>query len=78
MAKKGKIVINRDMCKGCYLCIRSCPVKVLEIDPELNSTGTHPVRTADADNKAQGKCIACANCYVICPDVCIEVYELAG
>jgi formate hydrogenlyase subunit 6/NADH:ubiquinone oxidoreductase subunit I len=24
------------------------------------------------------KCIACGNCYEVCPDVCINIYELTG
>jgi len=73
MAKKGKIDIDREMCKGCYLCVRACPVKILEIDTEMNSTGTYPVKVVNSE-----KCIACGNCYEVCPDVCIEVYELEG
>ena len=73
MAKKGKIVIDREKCKGCLLCVRSCPVKVLDTDPEMNSSGSYPARAASAD-----KCIACGNCYEVCPDVCIEVFELQG
>ncbi|MCL2264931.1 MAG: 4Fe-4S binding protein [Treponema sp.] len=71
MAKKGKITIDREMCKGCCLCIRACPVKILEVDKEMNSTGTYPAKAVNID-----KCIACGNCYEVCPDVCIEVYEL--
>ena len=71
MARKGKVLIDREMCKGCYLCIRACPVKVLERDAELNSTGTYPVKPGHPE-----KCIACGNCYEVCADVCIEVYEL--
>jgi 2-oxoglutarate ferredoxin oxidoreductase subunit delta len=73
MAKKGKVVIDREMCKGCYLCVRACPTKVLEPDPEPNSTGTFPALA-----KFMDKCIACGNCYQVCPDVCIDVYELEG
>ena len=73
MAKKGKITIDREMCKGCLLCIRACPVKVLEEDSEMNSTGSYPVRAADIE-----KCIACGNCYEVCPDASIEVYEIEG
>ena len=69
MAKKGKLVIDRDMCKGCYLCIRACPVKALEKDTEPNSTGSHPV-------KSVAGCIACGNCYEVCPEVCIEIFQL--
>jgi 2-oxoglutarate ferredoxin oxidoreductase subunit delta len=71
MAKQGKVVIDRELCKGCYLCIRSCPMKVLEEDGEPNSTGTYPSKAAHPE-----KCIACANCYEVCPDMCIEIYEL--
>ena len=71
MAKKGKVEIDRELCKGCLLCIRACPVKVLEIDTQMNLQGVHPSKVVHAD-----KCIACGNCYEVCPDVCIEVYEL--
>ena len=74
MARKGKVVIDRELCKGCYLCIRACPVKALEKDRESNSSGSYPSKPVDAE----GKCIACGNCYEVCPDVCIEVYELEG
>ena len=72
MARKGKVVINRELCKGCYLCIKACPVKALEKDDELNSTGTHPTKPSGDE----GKCIACGSCYEVCPDVCIQIYEL--
>ena len=71
MAKKGNITIDRELCKGCLLCVRACPVKVLEEDTVINSSGSYPVKTVKED-----KCIACGNCYEMCPDVCIEVYEL--
>ena len=71
MARKGKVVIDRELCKGCYLCIRACPVKVLGKDVEINSTGTYPAIQTGGE-----KCIACGNCYEVCPDVCIQVFEL--
>ena len=72
MARKGKVIIDREKCKGCYLCIRSCPVKALEKDTEANSTGTYPSRPVEGENP----CIACGNCYEVCPDVCIQVFRL--
>jgi 2-oxoglutarate ferredoxin oxidoreductase subunit delta len=71
MARRGKLVIDRELCKGCYLCIHSCPLGVLAGDTEINSQGSHPVKAA-----APEKCIACGNCYQVCPDVCIEVWEI--
>ncbi|MDR3337694.1 MAG: 4Fe-4S binding protein [Treponema sp.] len=73
MAKKGKIVIDRELCKGCLLCVRSCPVKVLEQDSRPNNSGSYPSYPAHPE-----KCIACANCFEVCPDVCIEVYEIGA
>jgi 2-oxoglutarate ferredoxin oxidoreductase subunit delta len=71
VARKGKITIDREMCKGCYLCIRACPLKILEAETVMNSSGSYPVKVINAE-----KCIACGNCYEVCPDVCIEVFEL--
>jgi 2-oxoglutarate ferredoxin oxidoreductase subunit delta len=71
MAKKGKIEIDLELCKGCYLCVRACPLKLLEPDSELNSSGSYPAKAAQNE-----KCIACGNCYEVCPDVCIRVYDM--
>jgi 2-oxoglutarate ferredoxin oxidoreductase subunit delta len=71
MARRGKVVIDRELCKGCYLCIRACPVKVLEKDAEINSSGTYPCKPVQP-----GKCIACGSCYEVCPDVCIVIFAL--
>lgn len=73
MAKKGKVIIDRELCKGCLLCLRACPVKVLETDTELNSSGSYPSKAVHEE-----KCIACGNCYEVCPDVCIEIFEVEG
>ena len=78
MARKGKVTINRELCKGCYLCIRSCPLKILERDAEANSSGTYPAKSADSKDISAVKCIACGNCYEVCPDVCIDVHEITA
>ena len=70
MAKSGKIEINREMCKGCFLCIRACPLKLLEADTEPNMSGSYPAKPVLME-----KCIACGNCYEVCPDICIRVYR---
>jgi 2-oxoglutarate ferredoxin oxidoreductase subunit delta len=70
MANKGQPKIDRERCKGCLLCARSCPTKVLDADSEPNSWGYYPVKAV-----AMEKCIACGNCYTVCPDVAITVYK---
>ncbi|MCE5257094.1 MAG: 4Fe-4S binding protein [Spirochaetaceae bacterium] len=71
MAIKGKPVIDRERCKGCLLCVRACPMKVLAADKSPNSWGYYPSSVAEPE-----KCIACGNCYQVCPDVAITVYKL--
>jgi len=71
MANKGKLVIDRERCKGCLLCVRSCPTKVLGVDTSANSWGYYPSRAVDEE-----KCIACGNCFSVCPDVAITVYKV--
>ena len=71
MANKGKPVVDRERCKGCLLCTRACPVKILGVDDTPNSWGYYPMKVLD-----ETKCIACGNCYTVCPDVAVTVYKL--
>ncbi len=63
----GRIVLNRDRCKACYLCIDVCPKKVLAADSVVNAMGYYPVKAEDEKN-----CIGCAMCARVCPDIAIE------
>jgi 2-oxoglutarate ferredoxin oxidoreductase subunit delta len=77
MAKKserGRITIDRERCKGCYLCIYVCPNEVIIISRSLNQQGYYPVEPRDNGNASKG-CIGCAMCATICPDIAIEVYR---
>jgi len=63
MVKKVKeIVINREWCKGCGICIHFCPKQVLKLDK---------------DNKAivaaLDSCISCRFCELRCPELAIEI-----
>lgn len=61
--------INEERCKGCGLCVRACPKKLLQIsETVINRAGYHPAEITDA-----GACIACASCALTCPDMCIEI-----
>ncbi len=72
MAKiKGTVVINTERCKGCDLCVVSCPTKVLALGKEVNNKGYHYAYMQNPDD-----CIGCASCGYVCPDACITVYKL--
>ncbi|MDR2634302.1 MAG: 4Fe-4S binding protein [Treponema sp.] len=73
MARRGRVVIDQEVCKGCLLCVHFCPMNVLEAASRRNSTGTYPSQTAHLE-----KCTACGNCFEVCPDLCITVYAREG
>ena len=69
---KGTVVINTERCKGCNLCVKSCPSEVLGLHPrEVNNKGYHYVCLIQPD-----KCIGCANCGLVCPDGCLTIYKV--
>ncbi len=67
---KGTIEVDTEMCKGCNLCVTSCPQNVLELSQEVNKKGYHYAYMKNPD-----QCTGCANCGIICPDGVISVYR---
>ena len=65
-----KVVIKKEKCKGCLLCISVCPRGSLMVEESLNKKGIKPVGF-----KEGAACAGCSLCAVICPDCCIEVYK---
>lgn len=57
-----ELLIRREWCKGCGICVALCPKQVLELDAEGKSK---PVRPKD--------CICCRMCELRCPDLAITV-----
>lgn len=67
----GRIAIDVERCKGCYLCRDACPKDVIGLADFLNSKGYRPVALLDPEQL----CTGCALCAVVCPDACITVYR---
>ena len=65
----AKIRINKDRCKGCYLCVVNCPNSLIKVSDRLNAKGVKPAVFQG------GKCSGCAMCALICPECIIEVYR---
>ena len=66
----AEVVINKDKCKGCLLCVGVCPSKALIIDEQLNQRGNKPVKFRE-----NSVCTGCGQCYIVCPDTAIEVSD---
>lgn len=72
MAKvKGSIVIDKEKCKGCGVCITACPTEVIALSSEVNSKGYNYAEAVNMD-----VCTGCTNCSVVCPDGVITVYRI--
>ena len=67
---KGSVKISAEECKGCSLCVESCPPKCLELESGLNTYGAHP-----AHYTGEG-CTGCGICFYCCPEPgAITVYK---
>ena len=68
----GRIILDNERCKGCFLCVDVCPKKLLNKNAEFNSKGNCTVYFEDSANECSG----CALCARRCPDLAIvEVYR---
>lgn len=66
------IVIDKNKCKACFLCMEECPKKLIKIGNETNNLGNRVVEFSDP----KGECLGCAMCAKRCPDLAItEVYR---
>lgn len=66
------IIIDKNKCKACFLCMEECPKKLIKISNETNNLGNRVVEFSDT----KGECLGCAMCAKRCPDLAItEVYR---
>jgi 2-oxoglutarate ferredoxin oxidoreductase subunit delta len=71
MAKiRGAIVVEIERCKGCQVCVNSCPSQVISMSQSVNGKGFQYAIMANPD-----ECTGCSNCAIVCPDAVITVYR---
>lgn len=54
--------IDAEECKGCALCVDTCPERVLALSNLLNHSGYHPVVYSGRG------CTGCGLCFYCCPE----------
>ena len=62
------VCIEEQVCKGCGICVTTCPKKILVISESRNAKGANIVEQTDPE-----KCVNCGTCQDICPDLAIWV-----
>lgn len=62
--------VDRDLCKGCELCVVFCARHCLEMEKALNAIGYHPAHLAQPE-----QCTGCGLCADMCPESVITVYR---
>lgn len=58
---KKTMTIDRELCKGCGICVAFCPKGVLVMDDDEKAVIRYPKR-----------CKECGMCELRCPDMAIE------
>jgi len=71
-AKKFRVRISADECKGCGRCIPACPKALISRhEGEINVQGYVPVKVEHPE-----QCIGCGACFYQCPEPgAITVFE---
>jgi len=62
------VYVDVERCKGCGLCVNTCPHGTLVLSEEYNAKGYHPVEFVNTD-----ACKGCAFCAYMCPDVVLTI-----
>lgn len=68
--KRFKVKINEKLCKGCFFCIRFCPMGVFARSDVIGELG-YDIAVVEFPEKCNG----CRACLLYCPDLAIAVEE---
>ena len=68
--RRFKVDVNRKLCKGCYFCVRYCPMGVFSKSNEIGELGYTVAKVEHPE-----KCTGCRICLFYCPDLATAVEE---
>ena len=64
-----QLSIDKDWCKGCQICINTCPKHLLILSEDLNKVGYHYAVHLKPD-----QCNGCGLCAQMCTDMAIQIW----
>ncbi|HUV31528.1 MAG TPA: 4Fe-4S binding protein [Acidobacteriota bacterium] len=62
------VIVDKNHCKGCELCVKACPQQILSLSQDITLRGYFYAQMHDPS-----RCIGCRICAIVCPDVAITV-----
>jgi len=68
--KRFKVEIDKRLCKGCFICIRYCPMGVFAKSEDIGDLGYDLAKVEHAE-----KCTGCRMCLLYCPDLAIAIAD---
>jgi 2-oxoglutarate ferredoxin oxidoreductase subunit delta len=68
--KRYKVKIDEKLCKGCYICIRFCPMGVFVRSELIGELGYNLACVEYLE-----RCNGCKACLLYCPDLAVAVEE---
>jgi 2-oxoglutarate ferredoxin oxidoreductase subunit delta len=71
--KRYKVSVDEKLCKGCYFCIRFCPMGVFVRSEVIGDLGYNLAKVEFPE-----KCTGCKACLLYCPDLAVAVEEENG
>ena len=71
--RRFRVEIDKKLCKGCYICVRYCPMGVFAESDEIGELGYNLARVTFPE-----ECTGCKLCLLYCPDLATAVEEEGG
>ena len=68
--KKFKVRIDEKLCKGCYFCVKFCPLGVFVRSEIIGELGYNIAQVEFPE-----KCNGCRACLLYCPDLAVAIEE---
>jgi 2-oxoglutarate ferredoxin oxidoreductase subunit delta len=68
--KLYKVKVDEKLCKGCYFCVKFCPMGVFVRSDIIGELGYNIAQVESPE-----KCTGCKACLLYCPDLAVAIEE---